>query len=66
MSYGIGNSHSYPPTGSLSDACDQLDDIQNAYGKFGSSNVTLLNTMKVVDVYYGSIINNMVLFTASK
>ena len=66
ISYGTGNVLSYPATGLLTEACKQLDSLQNTYNERGSTSVTLLQTMQVVNVVYGSTINNMVLFSASK
>lgn len=66
ISYGTGNVASYLVTPLRTKACAQLDAIQRGFESLGSDNVTLYSTIQSVNQFYGSTVDNMVLFTASK
>lgn len=57
---------SFIPTGERTKACAQLNSLEVSYEGLGSDNVTLLATIKSVDLFYKDTVNNMVLFSASK
>ena len=65
-SYGTPDLDFPPVTSSLSDVCNQLDDIQFLFKLIGSYSAFLLDTVASINSAYYQSMTNMVLFTASK
>ena len=65
-SYGCPKIYYYPATPSLNVACDQLNSLENLHNIYGSYSISLLHTVRTLNIDYYLQINNMVLFSASK
>ena len=58
--------NSFPPIGDLQSACGQLNSIEATYSNLGSNQASLYNTLQTVNLYYGSSVTTMILFSGSK